>query len=859
LVQPPTGTVTFLFTDIEGSTRLWEERPEEMRAALAEHDGIVRGAIETHGGYVFSTGGDGFAAAFARASDAVNAAAEAQVGLAGHPTIRVRMGVHTGEAQERDGDYFGPPVNRAARIMAAGHGGQVLVSAATAELVTDIELHDLGEHRLRDLSRPEHVWQIGAGEFTALRTLDTARTNLPTQLTSFVGREREAEELVELLASNRMITLCGVGGVGKTRLALHAAADLVGSVRGGVWLVELAPARSGDDVIAALATVWELQPRNDTTLHDAVIEAARARRCLLVFDNCEHVIDAVAELVELLLRYGSITVLATSREPLGVEGERVVRVRSLAPETAVRLFVERASSTRDDFAPSPSDLSTIESICTRLDGVPLAIELAAARVRALTVDDIAARLDQRFRLLTGGRRTAVERHQTLRAAVEWSYSLLTDEEQRSLARLSVFSGGFGLDAATQLLSADIVSEPGDVVTDLVDKSLVMAQYGEGASRYALLETIRQFAAEKLESSGLSDEVRHAHAQWVRSFVEATCLSLRGPEAPLGEAALATDFDNLRSAVEWCLDTGDGELAASLLTPLRPSSLWESGLEYRVGALATRVEPFTNDPAVIALAAYGANHHGDLELTEALCERAAALLRATPGAAEPTVRYVQATLELHRWHFAESEQRSWQRVEAARALRDPYEEANAIATIVVARHIGSLESPPELVAHSVALARQVGAPRLLVLTLMAQAMQLIRESSSKAPELIDEALRYATGWYTTGWLRTLAIVASPATPDLLARSLRDVIRVLDEEGSGVYVTYALWWTALALAHYGQRESAATLWGHVPRVISWLDFRGVDTADEYTDARARGATMTTGEAIALAIRELDELVA
>jgi class 3 adenylate cyclase len=478
----PTGTVTFLFSDIEGSTRLWEEHPEAMRGALARHDALLTEAVIARGGTVVKTTGDGIHAVFPVAEDGVAAAVAGQRALGSEAwgdtgPIRVRMGLHTGVAEQRDGDYFGSVLNRAARLMSVAHGGQVVVSQLTERLVRDslgpdLDLVDLGDHRLRDLAEPMHVFQVTHPElgrdFPPLRSLDVASGNLPVQISSFVGRERELQRLRGLVDSKRLLTLTGVGGVGKTRLALQAAVDAQSTFPGGAWLVELA--RTGDP--AAVASVAAtalgapaLPARGDV---DVVCEHLGSTRSILVLDNCEHVLDAAADLVSAVLeRCPNVVVIATSREPLDLEGEQVVPVRTLDTGTdAVSLFAERAQSVDPEFVLVGEVVSAVEEICARLDGVPLAIELAAARVDTMAPADIAAHLDDRFRLLSSGRRRSVDRHQTLRATLEWSHQLLDGDEQTLLRRLGVFAGGFTGDAAREVCGDD------RALASLVRKSLV---------------------------------------------------------------------------------------------------------------------------------------------------------------------------------------------------------------------------------------------------------------------------------------------------------------------------------------------------------------------------------------------------
>jgi predicted ATPase/class 3 adenylate cyclase len=506
----PTGTVTFLFTDIEGSTRRWEAEPDALRIALAAHDGVLRSAIETRGGWLFKHTGDGVCAAFASARAAVDAAIDAQRALA----LPVRMGIATGEAELRGDDYFGPALNRAARIRDAGHGGQILVAASTASLVTGVDLLDLGERRLRDLSGAQRLFQVRADglrtEFPPLKTLDGVPGNLRVQATSFVGREAEVAELMAAVQAHRLVTLTGVGGVGKTRLALQVAAELVPEFSDGVWLVELAPVGDPSAVPDAVATALGLVPQPGMAVTERVAEGLAGRRLLVVFDNCEHVLDAVADLVEAVLaRSNTVKALATSREGLRLPAEHLWPVPSLGlregvDSTAVTLFVERARAVVPGFELNGNGDAVME-ICRRLDGIPLAIELAAARMVSMSPADVRDRLGDRFRLLAGGRR-GLERHQTLRHAVQWSYDLLDDAERTLLNRCSVFAGGFDLAAAVAVGGAGELDDYAvlDLLDALVRKSLLTADRGERHTRYGMLETIRQFAEDQLAAAGTSD-------------------------------------------------------------------------------------------------------------------------------------------------------------------------------------------------------------------------------------------------------------------------------------------------------------------------------------------------------------------
>ncbi len=614
----PTGTVTFLYTDLEGSTRLWERHPDAMRRAVDGHLALLRDAVVARGGVVFRTVGDGLCAAFAVAPQAVAAALAAQQALLAEPweetgLLRVRMALHTGAAAVQGGDYVGACLNRLGRLLAAGHGGQALLSQATAELVREAlpegaGLRDLGEQRLRDLERAEHVYQLVhpslPADFSPLQSLDAARHNLPLQLTSFVGREQELGQIKQELERARLLTLTGVGGCGKTRLALQVAAELLERYPDGVWLVELAPLADPALLPGAIAAALGVREAPGQTILETLLGVLRDKRLLLVLDNCEHLLDACAHVADALLRRcPGVQLLATSREALGIAGEVSWRVPSLAIPTAdaavsldallrcdaVRLFIDRALAVQPAFQLTNQNAPAVAQICARLDGIPLAVELAAARVKALTVEQIAARLNDRFRLLTGGSRTALPRQQTLRALIDWSYDLLTAQEQLLFERLSVFAGGWTLEAAeavvadgsgeigngngdaeTPAKSLTPVSQPAtpiaredvlDLLARLVDRSLVVAEEGEGGEeRYRLLETLRQYGRERLAAGGEAEATRGRHAAYYLELAERAAPEMMGPRIAHWLRRLNEEIGNLRAALRWSVEEGDVERA-----------------------------------------------------------------------------------------------------------------------------------------------------------------------------------------------------------------------------------------------------------------------------------------------------------
>jgi len=594
-------TATFLMTDIEGSTRLWEAQRAAMAEALEIHDALLRAAVEQAGGTVVKTTGDGLLAAFDRPEAGLTAAIEGQLALEDQRwpatgRLRVRMAIHSGSAEVRDGDFFGPTLNRVARLMAIGHGGQVLVSSSTSSLVADdlppgCELVDLGEHRLRDLERPEDVYQLVAAglrrEFPPLRTIAGHATNLRPQVTSFVGRERELADVGRLLAASRLVTLVGAGGAGKTRLALRVAADALDEYPDGAWLVELAPISDPDLVVAEIGRTLGVQAQPGRSPVDPIIDYLRRKELLLLLDNCEQVIEAAADSADRLLGdCPTLHMLASSRERLGVDGEAVFAVTSLAlPEAAdrfdvkgsaedaevelatrseaIRLFVDRATATLPSFTLDRTNVRAVVDICRRLDGIPLALELAAARINVLSAGEIAQGLDDRFRLLTGGRRTAVPRQRTLQGLIDWSWDLLAEVDRRLLRRLAVFAGSWSLDAAAAVTSGrDDPAEPPagasrletlDGLGRLVDRSLVLVTR-EPATRYGMLETIREYARDRLKESDETAEIQTRHLAYFRRLAIDAEPGLEGPDMIAWLERLDAEIDNLRTALDWALVT-----------------------------------------------------------------------------------------------------------------------------------------------------------------------------------------------------------------------------------------------------------------------------------------------------------------
>ena len=602
MANDPSGTLTFLFTDIEGSTRRWQEDAAAMRDVLRRHDAILADVIEGAGGRVFKHTGDGMCAAFSSVGAALGAAADVQRRMAGEdwgPTpLRVRAALHTGEASERDGDYFGPALNRVARIMAAGHGGQVLGSSTTASLVqaeglAGVSLRDLGEHHLRDIAQPEHLFQLTApgveSEFPPLRTGPTR--SLPLSRSSFIGRATEIEELTQLLEKAPVVTLVGIGGTGKTRLALEVARRASERFE-AVYFADLSSLAEDAQVPAALAAACGLVSSGPAggpgggggRVIDVLIAAFAPRPTLLVLDNCEHLIEACAEMAdELLVACPRLRVLATSREALSIEGERTWPVASLPTSESRELFVERATAVDPTFQLAPDNEESVDEICRRLDGIPLALELAAARIGPLTPAELAARLDDRFRLLTGGTRRRTQRQHTLRAAIDWSYDLLSPDEARLFRRLSVFSGGFTLEAA-EAICADTPAERAavlDVLSSLLAKSLVVATRTDAGTRYGMLETIRLYGADRLGEVGEVERRRDAHLEHWIEHAERHSLDNRLHDLAGAEELAALELDNVRAALDWSEAQGRWDRAAALALACAP--LWFLTLHQDEGA------------------------------------------------------------------------------------------------------------------------------------------------------------------------------------------------------------------------------------------------------------------------------------
>jgi len=837
--------VTFLFTDIEGSTRLWQQDESAMRAALSRHDELLHQVVADEGGTVFSTMGDGVAAAFPSASSAVRAALGAQrlLGSEVWPTavsIRVRMGLHTGEAELRDGDYFGTAVNRAARLMAVAHGGQVVCSQATAALVdSEVAMVDLGDHRLRDLDRPMRVFQVGGGSFGELRSLDAFPGNLPLQVTSFVGRDDEVAAISDALTQSRLVTLTGVGGVGKTRLALQTAAEALPRYRDGAWLVELGSVRDGAQLVDAVTGAFSLSVAPGERPEDALVDFLRNKKLLLVVDNCEHLIGAAAALISKVMgSCAGVVVLATSREGLAVAGERVIAVPSLgapspgeglgavAASGAVRLFVDRALAVDAGFELTGGNAAAVAEVCRRLDGIPLAIELAAARVPTMTPGELATRLDRRFRVLAGGRRGAVERHQTLRAAIDWSYELLTVPQQVLLARLSVFAGGCTLDAAETVCSADPVEVDDvlDLLADLVARSLVVAGHEGGGTRYRLLETIRQYGEDRLDAEE-ADALRARHGEHYAQLAEGFFRHASGPEQLGWARRVAADGENLVSAMNWAIDTDNADIglrvAANLHYAIQVGYAVEIPVEPALTLRGAADHPLY--PMALAKAAWQAADRGHRPLVERRCAEA---LEAEHRLGDPSgfaleawICMAQGVLELNIGYWSAGADHNQRSAELALAAGNMVQAAASFVRTAALR-VGDGDEAANIdeASRALALARQYAGPLSISNGLATLASAFARVDPAQARALLSEAIDSVDRiGYENSTVLTVAVRVAARLGDwpLTLRLARRAIPMDHWQGTLPWLFGMFHISALALAE-DRPDTAARLQGAAHRI-------------------------------------------
>ena len=908
----PTGTVTFIFTDIEGSTRLLERLREQYPRILAQHHELLRRSFEKHDGHEIDTQGDAFFVAFAGAKDAALAALEAQRAIAAHSwpegiELHVRMGLHTGEPLVTPTGYVGMDVHRAARVCAAGHGGQILLSESTCVLIGDnlpegVALRDLGEHRLKDLARPEHLFQIVTADlpdqFPPLTSLNVLPNNLPIHLTSFVGREREIRELTQVLFSTRLLTLTGAGGVGKTRLTLQVAAEVLEEFSDGVWLVELAALPDPELVPLTVATVLGIREQTGRSVLTTVADSLRARRLLLVLDNCEHLIAACARFAHaLLLTCAHLRILATSREALGIDGETAWLVPSLSvPDAqrvslatisqfeAVRLFVERAVAALPSFRLTSENSDAVIQICTRLDGIPLAIEMAAARLKALSAEQIATRLNDQFRLLTAGSRTALPQHQTLRATLDWSYELLSAEERRLLQQLAVFVSGFTLEAVEKICGED-AGAPGviDLTTRLVEKSLVIAERRDDRVRYRLLEPIRQYAREKLSASGESDALQERHLRFFLAMAEEPHRAPRALTFDQWLERIEEEHDNLRAALDWALggiasDAGL-QLAAAIWRFWVHRGYLSEGRSILERALSAAGNAY---PSLRARALNGAGYmaltQDDYAHAMALCEEAHAIARAEGDRRETAIAL--AILGHTLWHMGDATRPAQlcdESLTLARRSQDQRTLASSLREFgYVVWHLGDYERLAQLADEYLHLSRALGdrSATADALLLLGEAA-LGAEQYGRAIELYEESLTLSRVQkdkvaMTRALVSLGNVAAHEAIYDRAGALYREALTTAAELRDMWWLVRCLQGMAGAAAAAGQFHRAAQLVGAVDQFRETLgsllprtDQNGYDHTVAVTGSRlgdhtfrtawAEGRAMSLEQAVAFALSD------
>jgi predicted ATPase len=867
---------SFLFTDIEGSTRRWEADAAAMRVALEKHNAVLREAVEIDGGTVFNYTGDGMCAVFSSPRSAVDAAVKAQRKL----ELPVRMGIATGEAELRGGEYFGTVLNRTARVMAAGHGGQVLIDGTTAGLLSGFDLKSLGLRRLRDIAKAVDVFQVQADglrtEFPPLKTADQTPGNLRPATTSFVGREADVEEVQAALKAHRLVTLTGVGGVGKTRLALEVASRAVNDYADGVWIIELGPLGDPAAVPDVVAATMGIAQQPGLSMAESVGRALEGRSRLLVFDNCEHLLDAAADMIEVIFASSStVVVLATSREGLRLSDEQLWPVPSLdmragADSAAATLFIDRAQAVSPGVSlAAPEEAAVAVEICRRLDGIPLAIELAASRMMSMTVTEVRDRLDDRFRLLVGSRR-ALERHQTLRHAVQWSYDLLENSEKALLTSCSVFAGGFDLAAACAATASEDELGTLDLLDALVRKSLLVADRTSGRTRFSMLETIRQFAEEQLVTSGDAESARAAHARhFARRQAEVMAL-WDSPRQREAYAWFVRELANLRAAFRWAADHDDFDTAAVIavdatflgyiveqwepiawaeeLIPHAKATHHPRLAQLYVGASYCAAVGRLDDFVEYAAAAETAIASGQFDDLREEFECGVAAGYNTIGRPDRAIEWCRATIARH-----------------------PGVPTHAHAVMVIALAVtGATDEALQASENMLAVARSASNPSLAGATLLAYGWARRHTDPTAAYNALHEGWRISEESsnrqqtsITAGLLSGLAAARGEFTDAFVY--ITQMLRYYHDSGTVELMRTTLGMLAALLDGLGHFEPAATISGFTADSLALGSFpeitnavahlREVLGADGY-DALARvGASMTNAEAAAYAFEQID----
>jgi predicted ATPase/class 3 adenylate cyclase len=898
----PAGTLTFLLTDIEGSTRLWESEPEAMEVALQQHDRLLAEVIESHGGAVVTSRGEGdsFFAVFHSAVSAVEAAGMCQLRLKGEvwpagSALRVRMGLHTGEVRVRGGDHLDyTPINRCARVRAAGHGGQVLLTKATSDLVagglgSGFGLKELGEFRLRDLAAPELIFQLTHAElpadFPPIGTLAARVGNLPLQVSSFIGRARELDQTTAALEGARLVTLTGPGGVGKTRLALQVAGELADRFGGGAWLCELAPIRDVAAVDDAVAAVFSVTARAGLSTSEALVQFLRGKQLLLVLDNCEHLLEAAAALADVLQRSCErLVILATSREGLGIEGERLVPVPPLAvPGTdadltaitqaeAVRLFAERAAAVKPEFAVTAENAAPVAAVVRRLDGIALAIELAAARLAAMTPAELARRLERSFAVLGAGRRGTLPHQQTLRATIDWSYQLLAEPEQRLLARLAVFAGGCTLEAAETVCGGEGI-DPDTVfqqLASLVARSLVVAEEHGPETRYRLLETIREYGEERLTEADETERWRARHAGFYVGVLQQIRHHDRREEV-FWAVRLGAEQDNLLAAWSWAIDTRNIDTAFSILAGFAPN---EVSYSYRLlldGEAALELPGATKHPGyplALAVSARFASARSVGKGVEELCRRAAEAnaRQASPDwRVEEVICATRSHIAITTGDFADAASLAEQAAKLARAGGDLAEASFQLASAAAGRLLaGDAPRSVPLAREALTLARQIGEPALIAAGLLAVGATVAETDPDRARACLRESLELSTThgyqtWVDQVWAAWIAFLVGDRTATLELG--RTAVHTLQWFGDRLRMGLILHLIAGALAAT-RPEAAAIIQGSAEANVVQAPMFALASSSTVTGAlgdprarelRARGAEMDWDQAVAYTLTQ------